>query len=68
MVGVLTTYRLDLTADEVVLVGQAIDMLPHGKVARLHNKIQLQIIEQDRARETQASVPAVVAKRKRRNS
>ena len=39
----------DLTADEIVLIGEALDLLPHGRVHQIVAKIQPQIIEQETA-------------------
>lgn len=47
--GVLVNYKIDLTSDEVLLIGTGLDLLPHGKVSALVRKVQAQIIEQELA-------------------
>lgn len=48
--GVLVKYRIEnLTADDIILIGSAIDTLPHGKVQNLVHRMQAQITTQDTA-------------------
>lgn len=47
--GVLVNYKLDLSPEDVVLIGEALDLLPHGRVQKLFAKIQPQLSEQEAA-------------------
>lgn len=48
--GILVTYKFeDMSAEDVVLVGQGLDFLPHGRVRKLVDKLQAQITAQDAA-------------------
>lgn len=42
-------YKIELTPDEVMLIGAGLDLLPHGKVSALVRKVQGQINGQDAA-------------------
>lgn len=47
--GILVTYKFeDLTAEEVVALGQGLDFLPHGRVRKLVDRLQAQITAQDK--------------------
>ena len=59
--GVLVNYTIsNLTVDEIRILGEAVDLLPHGKVQALVAKIQVQISEQERA-ESERAAAAVEA-------
>lgn len=46
--GILVTYKFeDMTAQDVVLLGQGLDFMPHGRVRALVDKLQAQITAQD---------------------
>lgn len=47
----MTTFTFNLTADEVKLVGFALGQLPHDKVRRLIDSLQVQINEQNKEEE-----------------
>jgi hypothetical protein len=55
--GVLVNYQInDLTADDIVLIGEALDLLPHGRVQKLFAKIQPQITDQETAERDQVAI------------
>lgn len=56
--GVLVIYNIRFTLEGIKLVGDALDLLPHGKVAAMVNNIQSQIIEQERALREAANLTA----------
>jgi hypothetical protein len=48
--GVLVKYKFEnMSAEDLVLIGVALDALPHGKVSGLVARMQAQISTQDRA-------------------
>lgn len=51
--GILVTYKFEnITVDEIVLLGHALDHIPHGRVRKLVDKLQAQITAQDVALQT----------------
>ena len=47
--GVLVKYTIELEAADLTLIGEALDALPHGRVAGLVARVQAQISAQERA-------------------
>jgi hypothetical protein len=61
--GVLVKYKIEnLEAAEVVLIGEALDLLPHGRVAGLVAKIQPQLTAQDIAERDRVQTEVTKAK------
>lgn len=51
-------YKINFTFEGIKLIGEALDLLPHGKVAPLIRNVQTQIVEQERVLKDQATKEA----------
>lgn len=77
--GVLVNYSITISADDLAVIGSALDALPHGQVAPVVARIQRQITQQDVAAKAaadaaeaasrfEAAPPSAPARQRRKHS
>jgi hypothetical protein len=59
----VVTYNLTVTSQEIDLIGKVLNTQPFGDVAPLVNKLQSQIVEQNKKNENKAVEPIVDPKK-----